>query len=454
MLFGLCFMHAWLQERRKYGPLGWNIPYGFTPEDLAVCRQQLMEFINKYDQVPYKVLNFLGANINYGGRVTDDKDKLLISTILQTYICPEAVNGRSAYKYSTSGLYYAPEAGTVEELVEYIRGLPLYPMPEAFGLHDNCNITCAQEEAMKLLAGTRSMVSSGGGGSGGKSADEAMDETAMSVLERLPAPFDLDVCEARFPTLYEESMNTVVKQECLRYNKLLVEMDASLQAFRKAIKGVLVMTADLEQVGKSIFVNEVPELWAKKGPLSLKPLSSWFLDIIARCAFFQDWVDLGRTPPLHWISGIFFPQAFFTGAMQNFARKYGEEIDMLSFKQDVLNEISKPKTQLVTAPEDGVYIYGLFLEGARWETATKQLEECRPKQLFIEFPPFWFCPVKNRVPNPQDYRCPCYKVLSRKGTLLTTGHSTNFVLYLELPTDQHRNKWIKAGVAAFLALKH
>jgi len=454
LLFGFCFFHAVVQDRRKFGPIGWNIPYGFTPEDLSVCQQQLMEFVNKYDEVPYKVLNFLGANINYGGRVTDDKDKLLISTILQTYICSEAVQKRSEYKYSASRLYFAPEAETISDFVEYIRGLPLYPMPEAFGLHDNCNITCAQDEGLKLLSGMQSMVSSGGGGDGGKSADDVMDETAASLQERLPHAFQLDVCEAKFPTLYEESMNTVVKQECLRYNKLLWEMESTLKDFRKAIKGLIVMTADLEQLGKSLFVNEVPELWSKKGPLSLKPLSNWFLDIIARCQFFQGWVELGKTPPAHWISGIFFPQAFFTGAMQNFARKYGEEIDLLSFSQVVLSEVNDPKRELTLPPEDGVYIYGVFLEGARWARSVERLQDSRPKELFTDLPPCLFLPVKNRVPNIADYRCPCYKVLSRKGTLLTTGHSTNFVLYLELPTDQKVSKWIKAGVAAFLALKH
>jgi len=454
LLFGFCFFHAVVQDRRKFGPIGWNIPYGFTPEDLAVCRQQLMEFTNKYVQIPYKVLNFLGANINYGGRVTDDKDKLLISTILQTYICPEAVEQRHEYKYSTSGLYFAPEASSIEEIVEYIRTMPLYPMPEAFGLHDNCNITCAQNEAMKLLTGMQSMVAAGGGGEGGKSADDVMDETAASVQERLPHPYPLDECEERFPTLYEESMNTVVKQECLRYNKLLWAMDKSLKDFRKAIKGLIVMTADLEECGKSMFVNDVPEMWSKKGPLSLKPLSSWFLDIIARCQFFQSWFDLGRTPPVHWISGIFFPQAFFTGAMQNFARKYGEEIDLLSYGQKIMSEITDPKRELPRPPEDGVYTYGVFLEGARWDRGTQQLEESKPKELFTELPTFLFMPVRNRVPTPSDYRCPCYKVLSRRGTLLTTGHSTNFVLYLEMPTDQEVSKWIKAGVASFLALKH
>merc|ERR1712050_75481 len=102
----------------------------------------------------------------------------------------------------------------------------------------------------------QSMVSLGGGGKGGTSAEDVQDNVAPGVQERLPKPFPLDICEEKFPTMYEESMNTVVKQECLRYNKLLWEMDSSLKAFRKAIKGLIVMTNELEQVGKSMFVNE------------------------------------------------------------------------------------------------------------------------------------------------------------------------------------------------------
>jgi len=454
LLFGFCFFHAVVQDRRKFGPIGWNISYGFTPEDLQVCKEQLNLFNNQYDEVPYKVLTFLGAQINYGGRVTDDKDKLLISKIIDTFICPAVIEKGEDYKYSTSGLYYAPGATNVAETVEFIRGLPYSPLPEAFGLHENCNITCAQDQALKLLTGMQSMVSLGGGGEGGLSADEVMDDTAASIQERMPKPFPLDICEAKFPTLYSDSMNTVVKQECLRYNTLLWSMIASLKDFRRAIKGLIVMTGELEMVGKSMFVNEVPDLWGKKGPLSLKPLSSWFLDILARCEFFQMWFDLGKPPPCFWISGIFFPQAFFTGAIQNYARKFKEEIDLLSYSHTPMDHIGDAKKELTTPPENGVYIYGMFLEGCRWDYQAHMLADSRPKELFTEVPTLWFKPVKHRQPNILDYRCPCYKVVSRKGVLLTTGHSTNFVLYLELATDKTVGAWIKAGVGAFLALRY
>ena len=75
-----------MQDRRKFGAIGWNIAYEFTNEDLMVCKKQLRMLLDEYEEIPYKVLNFLGSEINYGGRVTDDKDVRLITTIIKVYL--------------------------------------------------------------------------------------------------------------------------------------------------------------------------------------------------------------------------------------------------------------------------------------------------------------------------------------------------------------------------------
>lgn len=101
-------------------------------------------------------------------------------------------------------------------------------------------------------------------------------------------------------------MNTVLVQEVLRYNRLLEVMIISLINVKKALKGLVVMSEDLEKVANSLYDNQVPKLWAEKGFLSLKPLASWTEDLNERVSFLKKWVD-GGTPSSFWFSGFFFP---------------------------------------------------------------------------------------------------------------------------------------------------
>jgi len=95
------------------------------------------------------------------------------------------------------------------------------------------------------------------------------------------------------------------------------------------------------------------------------------------------------------------------------------------------------------------------MEGARWNSTSHYLDDSKPKQLYSDFPLIWFLPKKDRkVPDTGIYKCPVYKALSRAGTLSTTGHSTNFCLWVELPSREAEDKWIRAGVAMFLALRY
>lgn len=97
----------------------------------------------------------------------------------------------------------------------------------------------------------------------------------------------------------------------------------------------------------------------------------------------------------------------------------------------------------------------MFIEGARWDSNDHLLQDSKPKELFSNLPLIHLVPEVNRVVQRKGlYMCPIYKVVSRAGTLSTTGHSTNFVMFLELPSNRDENIWIVAGVAAFLALRY
>lgn len=112
-----------------------------------------------------------------------------------------------------------------------------------------------------------------------------LQELAKGILDKLPPNFDIEEACKRHPIKYEESMNTVLQQELLRFNKLLTEVRSSLINLGKAIKGEVVMSLELEAVSNSLFDNLVPNLWSKKAYPSLKPLASWIVDFIARLKF-------------------------------------------------------------------------------------------------------------------------------------------------------------------------
>lgn len=207
------------------------------------------------------------------------------------------------------------------------------------------------------------------------------------------------------------------------------------------------MSTELEAIGNSIFDNKTPAAWMKRSYPSLKPLASYIVDFVERLEFMQKWIDEGK-PPSYWLSGFFFTQSFLTGIKQNYARKYVIPIDEIDLDFEVFssqNGLDKDKE----AP-DGAFIYGLFIEGCKWDSEINMLAESDPKVLYTKMPYIWLKPAKQAELNFQStYTCPVYKTLDRRGTLSTTGHSTNFVLMIELPIQKEHSlkHWAKRGVA-------
>jgi len=448
LLFSLCMFHAVIQERRKFGPLGWNISYEFNQSDLTVCIKQLHDYIDEYEFIPYKVLQVLCGHINYGGRVTDDWDRRTLMTILDDYMCEAVLTPN--YAFSPSRIYHSLPAPDYKAYLEYIRSLPTNPSPEVFGLHDNADITCAENEMLDMLNTITSLQPRSSAGAHGKSREDTIAEIAADILKRTPSPLDMDDVMSRYPTTYQESLNTVLVQEVIRYNKLLIVIKKSLQDILKALKGQVVMSAALDAMGNSLYDNQVPSMWEGKAYPSLKVLSAWTVDLEGRIRFIADWIADG-IPKVFWFSGFFFPQAFLTGVLQNFARKYVLPIDTISYEFRV---IERTEDEIYERAEDGCYIRGLFLEGARWDHDSHFLVDPRSKELYSEMPIIWLLPVANREkPSSGIYGCPCYKILTRRGTLSTTGHSTNFIMTVELPSDKPQSHWIKRGVALVTQLK-
>ncbi|KAK3576323.1 hypothetical protein CHS0354_039732 [Potamilus streckersoni] len=302
--------------------------------------------------------------------------------------------------------------------------------------------------------------------------------------------------------LGNSALITVLRQEIDRFNNLLHLIKPSLRSLILAIKGEVIMSEILEEAYNALLEQKVPQRWKNAAYESRKPLASWITDLCMRVDFFSLWAELiinsveklmkpvqaqkGGTPPEEetketlrsqpysfWLSGFFFPQGFLTGVLQNHARKAEIPVDSLHFDfhvisgpEDTVEHLSdlKFKTSIkqtafrdVTPPEDGVLVFGLFLDGSQWDPKAHSLIDSLPGCRFSHLPQVHFKPIqtsstdaandKKEDNKKQVYECPLYRTSERAGTLSSTGHSTNFVTTVDLPSDLPPSFWIMRGVA-------
>ncbi|KAJ3192063.1 Dynein heavy chain 6, axonemal [Irineochytrium annulatum] len=482
LLFGVCFFNAIIHERKKFGPLGWNILYDWSNSDLEVSMTILKNSLLESKSIAWDALLYLTGEITFGGRVTDDWDRRTLKSILARFYTPQILD--DAYRFSASGVYFAPPDGDIGSFRYYIESLPFTEEPSIFGMHENANISYQMYETRRLIRTVLDVQPRIASSGLGISSEDMVANVATAILDRWPEPLTLDLTGVNDNAIRPDtqtnitimnmfkkdasgriinSLSTVVCQEAVRFNRLLSVVKMSLENLVKALKGLVVMSSDLELVFKSLLNNEIPLSWMNVAYPSLKPLGSWVKDLHLRIEFLEHWIEKGQ-PPCFWLPGFFFPQGFLTGVLQNHSRKYNVPIDSLVFAYKVSDyeeddpRIAKdpcvvqvdadadralmdsPGEDLaVTYPAvDGVLIRGLYIEGARWDREKRLLQESYAMEMFSTMPLLRFIPTQKPQANPELYVCPLYKTSARAGTLSTTGHSTNFVVSVNLPSDKPR----------------
>uniref|UniRef100_A0A1B0CUL2 Dyneins heavy chain n=2 Tax=Lutzomyia longipalpis TaxID=7200 RepID=A0A1B0CUL2_LUTLO len=441
LLYGLCFFHAVVQERRKFGPMGWNIPYGFNETDFQISVKQLQMFINEFAEIPFETVAYLTAECNYGGRVTDEWDRRVIGTLLEDYFNENVVKDVT-YKFSdTSAAFAIPTKFEHRDIVKHIeKNIPNDPSTEVYGLHMNAGIF-KDLTMSKILLKCLTMTLGTADDETPERAQESLVEIVRGIEKRLPELFDLEVLAVKFPTDYHESLNTVLMQELEKFNALLEEIRTTCREIDDAVGGFGVFTPRLEKISKSLKNGEIPRSWQKKSFPSLKPVGSYIEDLLERLTWFGEWATSG-TPETFWLPGFFFTQTFLTGILQNHARRCGIPIDELTFDHTILEDAEEESSMM------GVKISGLLLEGAKWNAEKKLLDEQEAKILIDPMPRINLQPIlRENLKLGTRYKCPTYRTMDRRGELSTAGHSSNFILPILLPTDRKSSHWIKRSVA-------
>ncbi|CAB0007849.1 unnamed protein product [Nesidiocoris tenuis] len=410
LVFSLCWFHAMVIERKKFQRLGWNVDYSFNDSDFEVSFNILSIYLDEYSTTPWEALKYLIAAVMYGGHVTDDWDKRLLVTYINEFFNDDVLSLKK-YKLSSLLYYYVPEDGPLHMYRDIIHEFPIVDQPQAFGQHPNADIASLMVESKALLATMMSLQVT-------ESSDDSLKEEKVlnltkDMLGKLPQTIDYETtAEKMGPS--KTPLMVVLLQEIQRYNVLLLGIEQSLKNLQKGIKGFMVMTPDLENIFECLYEGKIPNPWLKAYP-SMLSLGSWSRDLIHRVDHFSRWANTLTAPLAFWLSAFTFPTGFLTAVLQ-----------------------------------DGVFVRGMYLEGASWNRKEQTLMEPGLLELFCPLPPIHFLPVEQTKHKTKGlYECPVYYYPQRSGT---QGRAA-FVVVVELKSGNYSSEfWIKRGTAILLSL--
>lgn len=468
-LFSLCWFHSVVLGRRRFGQQGWSRKYSFNTGDLTICANVLEAYLTANPVVPWDDLRYIFGEIMYGGHITDAWDRRTCNSYLSVLFNDQLFN----FMELGPG-FKSPDPSTLDYngYLTYVDDKLPADSPQMFGLHPNAEIGYLTNWTVTIFDTIMQM--SGGGGDAGGGNDNAAKEMMEYIQKTMPGPFLLLVIgETAAPLLLLESGPFVVValQEAQRMNELINEVTRSLIELEKGMKGQLNMSQPMEDLINAININQWPGrnpfsqcMWEKKAWPSMKNLVSEFADLLLRIAQLTTWCSELTTPLSLWLPGLFNPTAYLTAVMQVTARRTGMPLDQMT-TETYVSTFTDPTT-IDYYPQDGAFVHGMFIEGARWPIGDEAgdpemvtgtpcsgyLVDGRLKELLPAMPVIyckavavkssWEPSAVGYLRRQADvYEAPVYMTSFR-------GHT--YIFLATLKTQDPASKWVLTGTAILM----
>ena len=334
LVYAVCFMHSIVQERRKFGPLGWCVPYEFNNSDLEASLMFVEKYLNVLLSNPvlatanlpikWEVVNYMICQVQYGGRITDDLDRELFDVYGAQYL-NDKLFGDPTLADTAQFKYKVPQGVEIGKYRDYIDHIPAIDTPEVFGLHANADLTFRLKESNEAINTIMETRPKDSGGGGGKTREEEVLDRAKDYLSKLPPDYiDVEVRDLirRLPGPrnlpadqnkgFAVPLNIFLYQEIQRMQRVISLVRKTLVDTIDAIDGIVIMTPFLLDAINAIYDGKVPYDWlydpsgAEISWLLLK-LSTWMDSLGKRNDQLNSWLKNDR-PKTFWLGGFFNPQ--------------------------------------------------------------------------------------------------------------------------------------------------
>uniref|UniRef100_A0A8D3AXA9 AAA+ ATPase domain-containing protein n=1 Tax=Scophthalmus maximus TaxID=52904 RepID=A0A8D3AXA9_SCOMX len=427
LVYVLAFFHAVVQERRKYGKIGWNVSYDFNESDFFVSGTGVFytmleiidwDFGSLFKCYIISCFSFFNRCVMYGGRAIDSFDR----RILRVYMDDSVTTHRF----------------TLLCVTDEIETLPLVNTPEVLGLHSNAEIGYYTQAAKDMWAHLIDLQPQTGESGGSISRDQHISQVAQDIQNKLPNLFDMDVIRKKFGSDVSPT-SVVLLQELERFNKLVVRMQRSLAELQR-VRGRVGMSSELDEVARALFNGHIPAIWKKLAPDTLKSLGNWMSHFKRRYEQYSHWGE----PKVMWLSGLHIPESYLTALVQATCRKNGWPLDLSTLYTQVTQYRSEE--EISDRPGQGFFVSGLYLEGADWDTEKCCLVRSRPKVLVVELPILRVIPIEARRLRLQNtLRTPVYTTSLRRNAM-----GVGLVFEADLFTTMDISHWVLQGVCLCL----
>ena len=255
ILFGLCYFHSVVLERRKFGPKGWNMRYPFSVGDLrdsAIVLQNYMESNAASGKIPWDDLRYIFGEIMYGGHIVDDWDRRLCKSYLENLMQNNLLDEAELFPFvEGKGVSFkCPPLLSYEKYIEHIDYNLPGETPLAFGMHPNAEIDFLTVQCTTLFRTLQDLQpkDSSSGEDGGSNRIEKSQEFMLRINDEVQLDqnkLNIDDIVSKLNEDRDPYQN-VFLQECEYMNILIYEILGSLGNLDLAIKGELTMTDKME----------------------------------------------------------------------------------------------------------------------------------------------------------------------------------------------------------------
>jgi dynein heavy chain len=221
------------------------------------------------------------------------------------------------------------------------------------------------------------------------------------------------------------------------------------------------------QVAEALSLGRIPPRWMPDGIVGASggmssgdepDLADWRYLLQARLEFLRGFRDLPNGQPPVWELWVLaYPRAVLSAVVRSFALDNAISTSSVAFRTAVMSPQDgggRDEGATTCPPSSGIYVGGIYLQGARWDVGMSCLEEAEKDRAHNALPTVWFLPThkgalagSGTLTGLPVWDCPLYSVPGH-----AMAHEDRELAVLRLETRRSPDAWTRADVVAVLSV--